>query len=166
MFSQACQEFCPQGRGVHPLGRHLPRQTPTPPRQTATAVDSMHPTRMYSCYHLQTKLWEGNVFTGVCLYWGGGECQVVHILLECFLVNIHNEVAKVMFLQACLSTGGGACSRGGGCLLLGGGVSAPEGVCSRGGGVCSALRQASPGEMAIAADGMHPTGMHSCLVLF
>ena len=26
-----------------------------------------HPTGMRSCYHPQMKLWEGNVFTGVCL---------------------------------------------------------------------------------------------------
>ena len=27
-----------------------------------------------------------------------------------------------------------------------------------------ALRQTPPGEMATAADGTHPTGMHSCLI--
>ena len=48
------------------------------------------------------------------------------------VITVRNEVTKVMFLQACLSTGG--VSALGGCLLQGG-------VCSWGcllwGGVCS-----------------------------
>ena len=68
------------------------------------------------------------------------------------IITVRNEVAKVMFLQACVCPqGGGVCSQGG-CLLWG--VSAPGDVCSRG-GVCSALRQ--PGDTATAADGTHPT---------
>ena len=37
VFTSVCQEFCPQGGGVHP------------PRQTATAADGTHPTGMHSC---------------------------------------------------------------------------------------------------------------------
>ena len=81
---------------------------------------------------------------------------------------------------------GGVCYWGG--LLLGGllpggllpGGSAPRGVCSRGGlfqGGCLLLgwcllpgggnpacteAETPPGETATAADGTHPTGMHSC----
>ena len=77
----------------------------------------------------------------------------------------------------CLSTGeGGAWSRGG--LVLGVGSGPGGGVCSWGGtwsqggaipgGLVSqyALRQTPLGEIATAADGTHPTGMHSCSVLF
>ena len=106
------------------------------------------------------------------------------------LITVRNEVAKVKFLQlcvcpqgggggisaclaggipACLATGlqggsapwgvpamgglllGGACSKGG-CLLLG--------VCSR--GVCSwGVWRPPLKQTATAADGTHPTGMHS-----
>ena len=67
---------------------------------------------------------------------------------------------------------------GGGCLLLGvsvSGGSAPGGVCSRGGllpGGCLLWGCLLPGgcgdppEMATAAGGTHPTGMHSCYDLF
>ena len=81
------------------------------------------------------------------------------------VVTVRNEVAKVMFLQACVCPqGGGVCS---------GGVSAPRGgVCSRGVGICSGGVSAlhwdtptpPPGETATAADGTHPIGMHSCLL--
>ena len=48
--------------------------------------------------------------------------------------------------------GGSVCSQGGG-LLPGGGLVSQH-----------ALRQTPPlGETATAADGTHPTGMHSCL---
>ena len=82
----------------------------------------------------------------------------------------------------CLSTGGvpglggvpgpgGVCSRGvcswgawsrgvpgpGGSALTGGGCLVPGGLVSQ-----HALRQTPPGETATAADGTHPTGMHSC----
>ena len=49
-------------------------------------------------------------------------------------------------------------------------VHSPWGVHSPGGhgpgGLVSqhALRQTPPGEMATAADGTHPTGMHSCII--
>ena len=59
-----CQEFCPQRGGVHtPLGQTAHGQTlpwaDNPldrhplPHQTATAVDSMHPTEMHSCLNLK-----------------------------------------------------------------------------------------------------------------
>ena len=70
-----------------------------------------------------------------------------------------------MFLQVCVCPqGGGAWCGGvcsGGCLVPGG--SAPRRMPGPGGLVSHhALRQTPPGEMATAADGMHPTGMHSC----
>ena len=43
-----------------------PRSRHPQPQQMATVADGMHPTGMHSCYRLQMKLWEGNVFTGVC----------------------------------------------------------------------------------------------------
>ena len=42
IFTSMCQEFCLQWGGVHPYGQ-------TPPRQTTTAVDGVHPTGMHSC---------------------------------------------------------------------------------------------------------------------
>ena len=50
-------------------GRHPPG--------TATAADGTHPTGMHSCYRPQTKLREGNVFTGVCdsVHGGGAWSQ-------------------------------------------------------------------------------------------
>ena len=88
-----------------------------------------------------------------------------------------------VFTSVCLSTGvgsptGGAWSRGmpgpwgvpgpGGCLVWGG--SAPRGCLGLGG--CLVLGGwypsmhwgRPPQEMATAADGMHPTGMHSCWI--
>ena len=53
-----------------------------------------------------------------------------------------------------------------GCLLWGGGVSAPWGVCSGGVlalGVC--VETPLPSVMATAAGGTHPTEMHSCFNL-
>ena len=74
------------------------------------------------------------------------------------------------FTSVCLSTGG----VGGGGLLPGGawswGCAWSWGVCLVGGGGLvsqHALWQTPPpGEMATAADGTHPTGMHSCLAYF
>ena len=71
---------------------------------------------------------------GVCLLWGV------------------STLGGMSALGGCLLWGGGCLLRGvcsGGCLFLGAG------------GVGSALTQ--PGETATAADGTHPTGMHSCL---
>ena len=90
------------------------------------------------------------------------------------IITVRNEVAKVMFLHVSVIFPGG----GGGCLVRGGllpGEGAwSGGVCFQGGawsrgsaprGVVvtqHALRQTPPGETATAADGTHPTGMHSC----
>ena len=63
MFSQAYVILSTGGGGVWqippwadtpgqippPPGRHLPRQTPAPPQQTATAADGTHSTGMHSC---------------------------------------------------------------------------------------------------------------------
>ena len=73
--------------------------------------------------------------------------------------------------EGCLLCGG-VCS--GGCLLwgvcLGGGLvpgcGAWSGYLVLGGLVSHhALRQTPPGETTTAADGTHPTGMHSCLII-
>ena len=82
-------------------------------------------------------------------------------MLSCY--HPQQSCEGYVFIGVCLSTGG-VCS--GGCLLLGGvcsgGMSAPGGCLLPGGllpgGVCSA----PPGEKVTAADGTHPTGMHSC----
>ena len=100
-----------------------------------------------------------------------------------------NEVAEVMFLQMCVCPGGclfrvvcsqewlvpgpgegllrgvpgpggvsgpgGRGSAPGGCLVLGG-------AWSWEGGIPACTEADPPGEMATAADGTHPTGMHSC----
>ena len=51
---------------------------------------------------------------------------------------------------------------GGGCMVPGRGAWS-QGVHGPGGLVSQhALMQTPPGETATAADGMHPTGMHSC----
>ena len=77
------------------------------------------------------------------------------------------KFAKVMFLQVCVCPQGGAWSRGGawsqgGCLLWG--VPALGGAW---GGAWSRGRRGvdPPPEMATAAGGMHPTGMHSCSIV-
>ena len=42
-----------------------------------------------------------------------------------------------------------------------------RGACmAGGGGMCGERRACMAGEKATAADGMHPTGMHSCLLIF
>ena len=74
-----------------------------------------------------------------------------------------------MFSQACVKNSvhgrGGACMAGGVCgrgACMAGGMPGKGGMHGRGcvwqGGACVA------GETATAADGTHPTGMHSCLV--
>ena len=92
-------------------------------------------------------------------------------LLLILVITVRNEVAKVMFLHACVCPQGRG-SAPEGCLLEGGAWSWGWGVCSRGclvpGGVCSwggwypSMHSLPPGETATAADGTHPTGMHSC----
>ena len=60
-----------------------------------------------------------------------------------------------VFTRVCHSVHGGVPGPGG--------VPGSRGVCSRGGVVSQhALRQTPPGQTATAADGTHPTGMHSC----
>ena len=59
------------------------------------------------------------------------------------IITVRNEVAKVMFLQVCVC---------------------PHGVVSASvlAGIPPHWEQTPPGETATAADGTHPTGMHSC----
>ena len=95
------------------------------------------------------------------------------------IITVRNEVAKVMFSQACvcpqgegcLVPGGGAWSRRGvsgpgGVPALGRGVPAPAGSApagsAPGGGIPACTEADPPAETATAADGTHPTGMHSC----
>ena len=52
-----------------------------------------------------------------------------------------------------------------------GGVPAPRGVSARGGSLVGGVPALGgvwwrPPPMAIAVGGMHPTGMHSCLIIF
>ena len=89
------------------------------------------------------------------------------------IITVRNEVAKVMFLQVCVCPQGGLLQGGawswgvsalGGGLLPGGAWSWGD-VCSRGIGIPACTEADTPrppGEMATAADGTHPTGMHSC----
>ena len=93
-----------------------------------------------------------------------------------FLLPPANEVwGKVICLQACVlpQWGGGAWSQGGAwsrgvhgsgrCLLPGGwGCMVPGGLLLVGGGCLVE----TPPPTATAAGGTHPTGMHSCWVLF
>ena len=97
------------------------------------------------CYRPQRSC-EGYIFTGVCLSTGGGSL-----------------LPGVPGPGGCLLQGG-VCSQGGclvpgGCLLRGGAWSG-----GRVGIPACTEADTPPGETATAADGTHPTGMHSCLV--
>ena len=61
----------------------------------------------------------------------------------------------------CLVLGGVPGLGGGGCMVPGGCVPGPVGV-----GIPACTEAYPPGEMATAADGTHPSGMHSCLANF
>ena len=108
-------------------------------------------------------------------------CVCVCVLETESLVTVRNEVAKVMFSQACVCPQwggvsvprgvcfrgeGGVCSRG---VWSGGvwsrGVSGPGGCLVWGVGIPACTEADPPGETATAADGTHPTGMHSCLLM-
>ena len=65
------------------------------------------------------------------------------------LVTVRNEVAKVMFLQVSVCPRGGSLPQ---CML---GYHIPPG----------SKHPPRPQQTATAADGTHPTGMHSCLLL-
>ena len=92
-------------------------------------------------------------------------------LLLILVITVRNEVAKVMFLHACVCPQGrGSAPEGclleGGCLVLGvggllQGVPGPGG-CLLLGRLVSQHALPPPRETATAADGTHPTGMHSC----
>ena len=87
----------------------------------------------------------------------------IFLRLALNLITVRNEDAKVIFLQVSVCPGGG-CLVPRGCLIPGGawsgeGVSAPGGVRIP---ACTEADPPPPGETATAADGTHPTGMHSC----
>ena len=155
---------------LYPSGRHPPpantphRQTPPgqtppradippgrhtslvrcPPQQTTTAADGTHPTGMHSCYRLQGN-WGKVMFLHVCviLFTGGGV--------------LSQHALQVVSQHALQQVSWGRCLLLGGCLFRGG--------CSR--GVCSeGVPGGDPPGTATAAGGTHPTGMHSCYLLY
>ena len=78
-------------------------------------------------------------------------------ITQCQVITVRNSsCGKVMFSQACVknSVHWGVCM--GGCMS--------GGTCCRGGHVWQGACMTA-GEMATAADGTHPTGMHSCYIL-
>ena len=78
------------------------------------------------------------------------------------LITVRNQVAKVMFLLASVCPQYGGVSAPGGVCLLPGGVCS-WGMSAPGGGIPACTEAGTPpGETATAADGTHPTGMHSC----
>ena len=86
------------------------------------------------------------------------------------VITVRNEVAKVMFLQASVCPRGGGVPGRVGVLVPGvggawsGGCLLPRGLLPGGVvGIPACTEADTPqGEMATAADGTHPTGMHSC----
>ena len=89
----------------------------------------------------------------VILFIGGGACMVVGEGGTCMVGGVHGRGA-CLAVGVCMA-GGGACMAGGmyrgHVWQRGGGMH-----CGGGWGACMT------GETAIAADGTHPTGMHSC----
>ena len=78
------------------------------------------------------------------------------------LITARNEVTKVMFLHLTF------CSQGGVCLIACWDTTPPPRP-----GTPQSRHHPPPGagtppggETATAADGMHPTGMHSCIILY
>ena len=96
-----------------------------------------HPTGMHSCYHLQTKLRKGNVFTPVCQSFcsQGGVSASVHAGIHTPIPGQTSPWADTP--QA--DTLPGKTPPGRHPLPVHAGI-----------------------DMATAADGTHPTGMHSC----
>ena len=111
---------------------------------TQTFFDVCH-LFFYHFYHPQRSC-EGYVFTGVCLSKGG-------VVSQHALQQVSRGVCLVWGMP-----GLGVCS--GGCLVWG------RGAWPRGTGIPACTEADPPGEMATAADGMHPTGMHSCCLFF
>ena len=98
-------------------------------------------------YRPQQYLRKGNVFTSVCqeFYPGGGRAW--------------QKGEQAWRRGACVVKG--ACTAKGGMCGGGEGACMAGGACVVGGGMCG--RGCMAGETATAADGTHPTGMHSCL---
>ena len=151
-----------QSNNLPPKGRDLPLPTPAGYLHlvAATAVVGMHSTRTHSCYlvafikHIlmayycpQTKLWKGNVFTPVCQSFclQGGVC-----LSACWDIHLPHPLGRHPP-----------------------GQTSPPGrplpsACWDTHPLPSACWDTPPCpvhagiDMATAADGTHPTGMHSC----
>ena len=82
-----------------------------------------------------------------------------------FFTALKRSCGKVMFIQVSVILFTGGCLVLGvpgprGCLVPGGQGSGPRGVSGRGGAWWR------PPRTATTADGTHPTGMHSCPILF
>ena len=115
-------------------------------------------------------MWKGNVFTSIChsVHMGGGICGKGGM---CGKGGVHGEGTCVAKGGACVAKRGmrgkgracvakrGMCGKGRACVAQGRHVWQRGGMCGKGWacmvGACVA------GETATAADGTHPTGMHS-----
>ena len=97
-----------------------------------------------SCHYRPQRRCEGYVFTGVCLSTGGAWSS------------------GVPGLEGGVWSGGKVPGQGGAWSW---GCAGPRGTWS-GGGIPACTEADPPGETATAADGMHPNGMHSCLIQF
>ena len=166
------QEFCPGGTPPpgqtgrhHPpdrqAGKHSPGQTPLlgrhpPPRQPSDG----------HCSRRHTTYWNAFLLVYVSYY------HYRH-LLNVFFLPSANEVCEGCF-YTCLSfcpEGGLGPGPGGGWGVWLGQVSRPRprgrlgglaGGCSGPEGCIPACTETPPQQTATAADGTHPTGMHSC----
>ena len=83
-----------------------------------------------------------------------------HRASEFSLITVSNSSC-----ERCLSTGGGGHAWRKGACVAKGGMHSKWGVCGKE-GVCMAVGACVAGETVTAADGTHPTGMHSCFFLF
>ena len=102
-----------------------------------------------------------------CIAGGIPACLAAGLLGGCY-TSMHCRWYPSM--PCSRSPRGGACSNR--CLLVGGGGACSGGVCSQGGSAPRAclflggVRRPPLKQTAAVADGTHPTGMHSCLVIF
>ena len=100
VFTSVCQVFCPQGRGVHPLGRHNPRQTQTQAdtslaRPSGQTLQGDTPADGY-CSRRYASYW--NAFSllmqmSKSVFWGilKERCQVV-MVIKAFSANLTFQI--------------------------------------------------------------------------